>query len=408
MNPYDGEFARSDIDYLLAEQNISIDTSLTSKDFTESSNEQIKSYFEYKWRNEGYDLFLASFWVWQLISGCEFQGRRCTRNDFYWYHDYYYGNCYRFNGGSDLENQTRRDGRYDSQSTRKAYKTGWRNGLRLSLTAGSQSKQLQYVYKNGFRIIIHNQTIYSFPDQDGIDVSALMHTNIGIKRKFLRRLPSPYSDCIDELSEADAAKNDILKEMLNQIQSNKIKQYQNDYCMAICLQKFIVNKCKCLKLSLASLNVNFYDEKGNLTTGCYLKTDVECMVSADKEYHNSDAIKECYSQCPNECNKLLYELQVSQSRFPNQWFTDAFLIDKEESSPLAVNIFYETLEYQLITETPQFTFDYLVANIGGYLSLFTGMSFLTFIEFFELIASPILAAIRFKWNTRKLVHTNWT
>jgi hypothetical protein len=93
---------------------------------------------------------------------------------------------------------------------------------------------------------------------------------------------------------------------------------------------------------------------------------------------------------------LQYELQASQAQFPNQWYTDEFGIDKEEESPLAVNIFYETMEYQVITETPQFTFDYLVANIGGYLSLFTGMSFLTFIEFFELIASPIFAAIRSK------------
>ena len=53
---------------------------------------------------------------------------------------------------------------------RSLIKTGWRNGLRLELLAGSQSEQIQYAYKIGYRIIVHNQSTVVFPDQDGVDV----------------------------------------------------------------------------------------------------------------------------------------------------------------------------------------------------------------------------------------------
>ena len=47
-------------------------------------------------------------------------------------------------------------------------------------------------------------------------------------------------------------------------------------------------------------------------------------------------------------------------------------------------IYYEDIDYQLIQEIPTVSVINLIANIGGMLGLFMGMSCLSFIEFLEM------------------------
>ena len=58
-----------------------------------------------------------------------------------------------------------------------------------------------------------------------------------------------------------------------------------------------------------------------------------------------------------------------------------------------VNVFYGSLDYTLVEESASLTFDMLVANIGGNLGLFTGMSLLSFVELIELILSILFVFI---------------
>ena len=36
-----------------------------------------------------------------MLLNCKFQRRTCTTSDFAQYHNYFYGNCYRFNAGKN-------------------------------------------------------------------------------------------------------------------------------------------------------------------------------------------------------------------------------------------------------------------------------------------------------------------
>ena len=81
-------------------------------------------------------------------------------------------------------------------------------------------------YKSGFRVIVHNQSVIPFPDEDGIDVAVGLQTNVAISRTFYNRLPDPYSKCIDSFTSTVAQKNDVLAEMFKQKQSGKISDYQ--------------------------------------------------------------------------------------------------------------------------------------------------------------------------------------
>ena len=130
------------------------------------------------------------------------------------------------------------------------------------------------------------------------------------------------------------------------------------------------------------------------------------MIGNETLFYNSDAVKECYSYCPNECNVMSFEMRVNSAQYPNKAYlqldksidgiftlwqsSDSFPIRQSTSM---VNIYYESKEYTITKETPQFSIDYLIANLGGNLSLFSGLSFLTCVEFIELALSSLLIMV---------------
>ena len=52
---------------------------------------------------------------------------------------------------------------------------------------------------------------------------------------------------------------------------------------------------------------------------------------------------------------------------------------------LSFNVYYDALEYTLISEKPQTLLVDLVSNIGGLLGIFIGISFLSILEIFEFL-----------------------
>ena len=103
---------------------------------------------------------------------------------------------------------------------------------------------------------------------------------------------------------------------------------------------------------------------------------------------------ECFPKCPLECFKMKFEV----SYLENSWYApldllywfpdyfDSFMTDKllTENS-LELQILYDDLAYVEILEEPKMNSKDLLAEIGGHLHLFLGMSLLSFIELFELI-----------------------
>jgi hypothetical protein len=43
------------------------------------------------------------FDITQILISCRFQDNDCSMNDFFQYYDYYYGLCYRYNQGRDID-----------------------------------------------------------------------------------------------------------------------------------------------------------------------------------------------------------------------------------------------------------------------------------------------------------------
>ena len=238
---------------------------------------------------------------------------------------------------------------------------------------------------------MHNQSVVPIPDEDGIDVPVGMQSNIAIHRTYLNHQPSPYSNCIDTLSESDAKKNVYLQEMYNQINQDIIAQYMQKYCFKLCYQYYIIDKCKCKSLQFTYLTLT-----NENASGCVSAADLNCIKTNDNEFYDTDQVNTCFDSCPIECNSVTYDLNTRIATYPSKWYSEKFVEYQSEydlyslyndgsanytgpdqdliaQTTAMINVFYGSMQYDLVTETPVLTFDLLLANIGGNLGKTLGI-----------------------------------
>ena len=125
----------------------------TLLEYTDAANDQIKAKFVSLANAGMIPLQSQGFYLPQMLISCRFRGKRCYETDFFYYHDYFYGSCYRFNGGLRDTAQEGSGHVFNASIVRKSSKPGWRNGLRLELYTGKK----RHFYKAQITIIISHQ-----------------------------------------------------------------------------------------------------------------------------------------------------------------------------------------------------------------------------------------------------------
>lgn len=287
---------------------------------------------------------------------CNFDSFDCL-NNFTWHYDYSYGNCYTLEPP-----QTKNTGEF--------------TGLFMIFFLPNSSNKYAFSISKGLKVFIQNSS-YLNTFTDGIEIRPSTKTNIGLKRTFSAKTPSPYSDCVDTL---------YLKPYIYYYFSNSSKFYRQSDCLSLCKQKQIVDKCNCY--------IMVFPKWGNYSP-CVNDTE---MICAGKEFELYDKIyyKNCDLDCPLECDSSEIEYVLSNSDFPNEIFwkydrNNPFFrgqdldYDEYKSRALALNIYFKTLQYTLITESAKSSIVELFSNIGGTLGLFLGISLLSFVEIIELV-----------------------
>lgn len=82
--------------------------------------------------------------------------------------------------------------------------------------------------------------------------------------------------------------NDVLKYMIDYFD---YVSYNQKYCFKVCLQKIIVNSCKCYDLK-------FKLRQQRVVRGCTTTRELECLKNTEKEfYKNAKKVDECYNKC---------------------------------------------------------------------------------------------------------------
>ena len=92
----------------------------------------------------------------------------------------------------------------------------------------------------------------------------------------------------------------------------------------------------------------------------------------------------------------------NKSVFQNLKNNQTEMVENIPKSVVRVVIFFEHLSNQLIEEIPTMTFVNVISNFGGMLGLFMGMSYLSFLEIFEIIYELILIVLINRKKSKKM------
>ena len=87
----------------------------------------------------------------------------------------------------------------------------------------------------------------------------------------------------------------------------------------------------------------------------------------------------------------LFSIDSIMRMFPNESDRN---FDNFKQTLASVIIYYDELKETITTQDAKIAIVDLIANIGGILGLFLGMSFLSFVEFFEILFQIIIISYK--------------
>ncbi len=128
---------------------------------------------------------------------------------------------------------------------------------------------------------------------------------------------------------------------------------------------------------------------------CVNTTQISCMNDLESTfYQDQNLVGDCYEKCPVECVEVRYDLSVSASSFPTEWYSDVLIRNDNFNKTInlyspklirynnnftslknalaRVNVYYEDLKYTEIDESPAVTVNALLGVLGGNIGLFLG------------------------------------
>jgi hypothetical protein len=298
----------------------------------------------------------------EVFLNCHYNDIECSLDEFEWKYDRYLGNCYTFNSGS-------------VKTLYKTSITGSDNGFRLELLLKSSENKYSTKYSEGLIVFVHNSTIDS-QFSPSIKIKSSESTDIMLSRTFVSKQPYPYSDCRDL--------DNLNSELYNYIIKSKKTYIQTD-CFDLYYQKKVIEVCNCYN--------NEYPKLKNVSV-CLKEKETRCQIDVYDMYRR-EINDECKSLCPLECNSIIYDFTISSSSYPNQFLYDVFSekgyifnITYEEfrSRAIELNVYYNSLTYAKLSESPKTSIVDLFSNIGGTLGLYVGVSLLSLVELFEIFA----------------------
>ena len=214
-------------------------------------------------------------------------------------------------------------------------------------------------------------------------------TDVGLHKTIYKKAFTPVSEC------KDLEKFEFDKEFYNEI-INSNYSYSQSQCYDVCLQDKIIHVCDCYDLQyLAPCDKP-------KTKPCLNQTQVRCANLVYGDFTDDGDIKqECDPRCPLECESVELQTYVSSSSFPSVEYSNIIkhfnsveshfgpneTLDQVKLSlnTLALNIYFNDLEFTHVEENEINDIVDLIANIGGTVGVLVGMSVLSFAEILEFL-----------------------
>ncbi|CAD5212988.1 unnamed protein product [Bursaphelenchus okinawaensis] len=286
-----------------------------------------------------------------LMISCDYLQASCdfTGNIDYFY-DAYFGKCAIINSNA-------------SWITTRA---GPNQGMRLFVKTPVVD-YLPWVQTEGVVFYVHGTNETPFEDAFGYYASVGHVSSVGVVYFDRQKLGHPYSNCVEK-------------------STNQNNYYSNDYeveaCLRSCLQDEIIKECECYDPQ--------YNYPSDVTVpSCYNTDDpntaMDCTLaivnSLDTSANGTFDINSC--DCLPSCDLSYYQISMSTATWPAKTYTPAECLNTSISSP------YWNSTSTCIDWYKRNTWINLVADSGGQLGLWLGMSVISVVELLILAVIAI-------------------
>ena len=296
----------------------------------------------------------------EFVLSCVFNQLINCSNDFYIvpYENIRIKNCFQFNGKNKRLNTSR---------------SGRNNGLIIKFFIGFFNETRDNVFnridRNGLEVIVHDSNDF-LSRSNTIEVKPGTATSLSITKLVSSRQTLPYNYCI---------KDEVSFQNFNSTVYKRFLLSNVTYSQSECLDIMFYIDSNCI----------FTNDSDFIKCG---QTD----LNQYNDYYGNQKFKKHLSVCPLECDKVEYEVKTSFSDYPS---LDEYLFLKQnnllfvnnsisyfdlQKSVISIYAFYDHLKYTVISEEAKMLIWDLISTLGGTLSLFLGVSFLSFIELIQI------------------------
>ena len=267
-----------------------------------------------------------------------------------------YGKCFRFNSGKNLKG--------NPIPIKNSTLGGYDDSFRLEIKAPT-----------GLIVWIHNRTApprvenYNKFSHIPIFVSPEIRSFLVIDKILNFKLDMPFNKCFKNVT-TEFDKNKTIIDYLNSMNET----YSQIKCFELCFElKYIEsNMCNCKNTKLGSVWIDCWlrNEESNKTS---------CTITNRFGFHKENLEEICSEYCPLECDSVSFTVGVNNLKVLNDVKNETVLLFA----------FYRSLQFTWITEQPKMKLEDLISNVGGYLGLFVGLSFVSLFEVAELIVELV-------------------
>ncbi|KAK2148638.1 hypothetical protein LSH36_488g04037 [Paralvinella palmiformis] len=281
----------------------------------------------------------------------QFQGLHCDLDvpedggDFKLMSNAFLGNCYTFNS------------KQQASTTSKYLSTmsGRRHGLEVGVTLGLSDAFRAADGVAGAVVVIHSKDSIPFPEDYGTVLTPGVFNAISIRLVKLKRLPLPYTDCINQ--DVDASLKDVYITLYN-------ATYSKTGCQKTCHQRHVIDTCQCA--------LPYYPRYG-------LTFDDKIVSLCDDDNEDDNMMKKIY---PN---------QFPVSMDDSDPYADIKII---KQNFMKVAIYYEDLNQELVSQIPVYTAFQFAGDVGGMLGLWIGFSAMGMVQLIEFILLIVWTQIK--------------
>ncbi|CAJ0601742.1 unnamed protein product [Cylicocyclus nassatus] len=308
-----------------------------------------------------------------LIHKCSFNGKACDIDkDFAIISDPTFGNCFTFN--------------YNRSDFKSSLRAGPMYGLRVMLFVNA-SDYLPTSEAVGVRLTIHDKDEFPFPDTFGYSAPTGYISSFGMRMKKMSRLPAPYGDCIAEGATADYV--------------YKGYKYSTEGCYRTCFQQLIIDRCGCGDPRFPSIDNHPHCQVFN-------KEHRTCLEISTHELGDIHGSFKC--RCQQPCNQTIYTMSYSEAIWPSQSLNISLgTCEKEpevcneeyQENAAMLEVFYEALNFETLSESEAYGVVKMLADFGGQLGLWSGVSFMTCCEFVCLGCELLYMIVMHHWKKYK-------